>query len=69
MIKVKIPYTIIKEKELTLTTREYCEYHADSMKLRKSLANENNVSVNKIILDESYLNIIEGELDFNNLDE
>lgn len=69
MVKVKIPYTIIKMKELNLTTREWSNYHADSTELKQLIANENNINVEYIRLDDNCLNIIEGELDYNNLDK
>lgn len=70
MVKIKVPYKIYKIKELNLTTREYCKYHADSTELKQLLAKENNVSVDDIYFDGvGDKNIVEDELDFDNLDE
>lgn len=69
MVTVKVPYTITKQKEMNLTTREYCNYHANSCELRELIAKENNVNVEDVHLDSNYLNITQGKLDFDNLDE
>lgn len=62
MVKIQVPYTIHKTKEFILTTREYCEYHANLNKLKEILAKENGVEVDDISIDK--LEIIEGQLDF-----
>lgn len=66
MITVKISYTITKEIELELTTREYCEHHANTSALKRMLAEEDGVDECNISLEP--IKIIQGELDFKNLD-
>jgi hypothetical protein len=69
VVKVKVKYSVQKEKELELTTREWCEIHADKMGLVKQLAEENNVSVIDIVVQDGYCDIIQGEFDFKKLDK
>lgn len=69
MVKVKVKYSVQKEKELELTTREWCELHADKRELVKQLAEDNRVSAKNIIVRDGYSDVVEGELDFKNLDE
>jgi len=69
MVKIKVEYLIENEKDMKLTTREWCNIHADRESLRKLLAEENNVSPERIVIRDNYSKIIEGELDFDNLDD
>jgi len=69
MVKIKVEYLIENEIDMKLTTREWCNIHADRESLRKLLAEENNVSPERIVIRDNYSKIIEGELDFDNLDD
>lgn len=64
MVKIKLSYTISKNEEMTLTTKEWCKYHADSIELRQLIANKNNVDINDVHFGRDYLDIIDGELDY-----
>lgn len=68
MVTVELKYKISKTKKLELTTEEYCKYHGDRTELKNQLAKENNVDIDNIYFTND-MKIIDGELDYDNLNK